>query len=678
MHIKEIAIHNFRVLSDSKMDLDKQPCLMIGRNNAGKTSFMVLFEKFMRGLRFDYNDFPIKLREKLLNMDSDTDETKMAIQLLLTIAYDHSDDLRNLSEFIVDLEPNNSEIYLLFECEINKKALLRAWEKAGNVDKPRFIRRHLSDHLKTRIYTFDDPAVITGDRTQMVEKSLDEVKRLIDFDIIHAKRSVASSEERNGRKVLSQLTTMYFNSKNSGNSKSFGHINDLIERTDKSLDTQYDKFFSDFLKSAKDFLDLGSLKVKSNLSAKKILEDASEVVYGDESTQLPEYQNGLGYMNILYLLLSIEIKIDSFLGNEKDIQLLFIEEPEAHTHPQLQYNFARKITDLVRKKYADKKQKIQMVLTTHSPHIVTSYPFENLRYMCVERDPAGFSNIRIKHFHSEMLKAYTDKKEFQFLKQYLTIASSELFFADKAIFIEGTSEALLLPYFIARFDAEQRKKAGAAYIPLAAQNIAVVQAGANAKAFRHFIDFLGIPTLIITDIDTARAEEKISKGKKKPRIVYSECKVTAPEACTTTNATIKYFLQAPAETCSREHMRWFNRMRNYTARCCRDNVHLSYQCLEDGFRPRSFEDAFINVNLDKIKRHWTSIDGLKNKKDFDNYVKNGPQPNMEDIYDLTEKILDGKSGLASSLLYLSYAQGVKWETPLYIKEGLAWLQKQTH
>ena len=109
MHIKEIAIHNFRVLSDSKMDLDKQPCLMIGRNNAGKTSFMVLFEKFMRGLRFDYNDFPIKLREKLLNMDSDTDETKMAIQLLLTIAYDHSDDLRNLSEFIVDLEPNKAQ-----------------------------------------------------------------------------------------------------------------------------------------------------------------------------------------------------------------------------------------------------------------------------------------------------------------------------------------------------------------------------------------------------------------------------------------------------------------------------------------------------------------------------------------------------------------------------------------
>lgn len=680
MHIREIAIRNFRVLSDSRMDLDKKPCLMIGRNNAGKTSFMVLFEKFLRGQRFDYNDFPIKLREKILNMAADTDETELAIQLLLTIAYDERDDLRNLSEFIVDLEPSRREVYLLFERQINKAGLLKALVEAGNVDKARFIRKHLGEYLETRIYTFDDPAVITNDRKQMVEKTLDDVKRLIDFEIIHAKRSVASSEERNGSKVLSQLTTTYFNAQNSSNPGRFEKINKLILKTDQQLDEKYDDFFSGFLKNAKDFLGIGALKVRSNLSAKEILEDASEVIYGDEKTQLPEYQNGLGYMNILYLLLSIEIKKRSFAENKKDIRLLFIEEPEAHTHPQLQYNFARKIKDLV-----GEKQGIQTIITTHSPHIVASHPFENLRYMALEKDEGGFGNIRIKHFHKEMQKIYTDKKEFQFLKQYLTIVSSELFFVDKAIFIEGISEALLLPYFISRFDEEQRKKAGsgkngAAYIPLAAQNISIIQAGANAKAFRHFIDFLGIPTLVITDIDTARAEEKVSKKTNKKTISYTECKVTAPEACTTTNATIKYYLQAPETIQSREHIRWFNRMRNYTARCCRENVHISYQCLENGFRPRSFEDAFINVNLDKIGKYWDAISGVKCKKAFNTFVKKGPQADdgIEDIYDLTEKILEGKSGLASSLLYLSYAEGVKWETPLYIKEGLAWLQKQTH
>lgn len=47
-------------------------------------------------------------------------------------------------------------------------------------------------------------------------------------------------------------------------------------------------------------------------------------------------------------------------------------------------------------------------------------------------------------------------------------------------------------------------------MPLSAQNISVIQAGANARAFRYFIEFLQIPTLIITDIDTVhrKSDEK--------------------------------------------------------------------------------------------------------------------------------------------------------------------------
>lgn len=524
MHIKEIAIRNFRILSDSKIELDKEPCLMIGRNNAGKTSFMVLMEKFLRGQSFTFTDFPVRLREKILNIEATTDETELAIRLLLTIQYEEKDDLRVLSDFIVDLEPERRDVYLLFECGIHKSGLLDALRQAGDIDRKKYIQKHLADYLTTRIYTFDDPAVIDTDRTKMVEKSLHDVTKLIDFEIIHAKRSVASSEERNGRKVLSQLTTSFFNSQNGSNAGKFEQINDLISKTDKRLDAKYDAFFSGFLKSAKDFLDIGTLKVRSNLSAKEILEDASEVVYGDDASQLPEHQNGLGHVNILYLLLSIEIRKRRFEENKKDIKLLFIEEPEAHTHPQLQYNFAREINDLV-----GKKQGIQTIITTHSPHIVASYPFENLRYMSVEKNTAGYCNVQIKHFHTELQRQYSNKKEFQFLKQYLTVVSSELFFADKAIFIEGTSEVLLLPYFISRFDQEKRDEKQ--YVPLAAQNIAVVQAGANAKAFQPFLQFLGIPALVITDLDTVRKEKN---GKK---TTYPECKVTDSCACNTSNAT---------------------------------------------------------------------------------------------------------------------------------------------
>ena len=48
MYIKEISIRNFRILSNATMNPGKNLCLLIGRNNTGKTSFMVLFEKFLK------------------------------------------------------------------------------------------------------------------------------------------------------------------------------------------------------------------------------------------------------------------------------------------------------------------------------------------------------------------------------------------------------------------------------------------------------------------------------------------------------------------------------------------------------------------------------------------------------------------------------------------------------
>ena len=55
MFVKEISIRNFRILSNSTMDLNKNICLMIGRNNTGKTSFMILFDKFLNQLSFDFD-----------------------------------------------------------------------------------------------------------------------------------------------------------------------------------------------------------------------------------------------------------------------------------------------------------------------------------------------------------------------------------------------------------------------------------------------------------------------------------------------------------------------------------------------------------------------------------------------------------------------------------------------
>ena len=48
MRITKIQAKNFRILQNSIMDFDRDLCLLLGRNNTGKTSFMVLIEKFLK------------------------------------------------------------------------------------------------------------------------------------------------------------------------------------------------------------------------------------------------------------------------------------------------------------------------------------------------------------------------------------------------------------------------------------------------------------------------------------------------------------------------------------------------------------------------------------------------------------------------------------------------------
>jgi predicted ATP-dependent endonuclease of OLD family len=421
---------------------------------------------------------------------------------------------------------------------------------------------------------------------------------------------------------------------------------------DVALDKNYESFFEDFLKNSKKFLSLEKLSVVSNIQSKMLFDNSSQVIYGSDKSHLPEYLNGLGYMNILYLLLQIEIKKENFKNQNKDINLLFIEEPEAHTHPQMQYIFANEINSVLRAIV-----NLQTLITSHSSHIVSQSDFEDIRYLKI----ANNDNVEIRNFHTELKEKYsTEPEQFKFLKQYLNIQSAELFFASKVIFIEGITERMLLPYFIQKFD-EKNSIGKKDYISLASQNISILEVGANAKVFAPFLEFLDIKTLVITDIDTtAQIKGDAAQGTKTK---YETCPVFT--STHTSNATLKYYLNAPTDILSVEFDEWFGKLRNHSLDSVHENIHVAYQKEESGYHARSFEDAFINSNKEEIKSNKDVLMGLKNREELDDNV---------DMYDLTNKVLDKKSDFAASLLYQALSNDkIQWETPLYIKDGLLWL-----
>ena len=74
-------------------------------------------------------------------------------------------------------------------------------------------------------------------------------------------------------------------------------INKLIEDMDDSLNVKYDAFFESFLNTAKEFLGMGELKVKSNLKARTHYH-LSRRTY-NEYSQMDDLQQCVGNVSLL-------------------------------------------------------------------------------------------------------------------------------------------------------------------------------------------------------------------------------------------------------------------------------------------------------------------------------------------------------------------------------------------
>lgn len=741
MHLHSLTFKSFRRLKDARIDFSHDLTIFVGANNSGKTSATHAIELFLSGGKdkftvhdfsagcwADFENFPAegaadaKVEFPTISLDVwisvDADNLYRVVELLPRAAWEGS--LVGLRiEFAAKDAAQTLANFRGKAAEAAKFAKTK--EKDGQDYKPwpRNMRDYLSRELKNeyglRYFILDEAQLKaeTADAAYTPKEIIGDAERsghtvinsLIKVDFLSAQRHLSDGNAQARTEDLSKRLSRYYTRSQKIREEDHNALKALA-LSEEQLTKHFADVFSDTFKSLRKLgypgLANPTLEIRAALKLERLMGDQQAKVHylleeataEVEALALPDSYNGLGFKNLIYMgveLLDLHSAWTTTEEGEEDkrqpIHLIFIEEPEAHMHTQLQQAFVRKLTDLISPTGND-GYATQFVITTHSPHILYERGFKPIRYF--RRSPETGAKQSSAVFN---LSVFYDRNEpdRDFLERYMKLTHCDLFFADAAILVEGNVERLVLPLMI----AQGAEKLGGAYLSI------LEVGGAFAYRFRRLIEFLGLPTLIVTDLDSVyppspKKEEAAATGdvatdevaedaeeedgydgshdaggekKPKPR---SKCPANTPGAITANQTLIQWL---PGKSLVDELLAASasDRLQAPTADGGA-HVMVTYQCPVSAtwgtdtreLKSRTLEEAFAYENLVWCQEKEHREVGLR-------WVKSSTM-SLEDLAARIHRRVKGESfNKTNFALGLLASSDASWVVPAYIQQGLDWL-----
>jgi predicted ATP-dependent endonuclease of OLD family len=537
VHLHSYRLRNFRRLKDAHIELADDISIFVGSNNSGKTSATQAIHAFVSGGRdrFSLYDFSSSCWKAFdgvgdINLADQTPEDFLLPSIDLDLWFEVAvSDLY----LVIPLLPSTAwegskvgiRVSLIARNPIN---LIKNYQEAKakgteqSVELPpesQYVPwpRSMTDYLQRELKSEYELRYFILDRTQFDEKFQeignyvpDELggepgggtilKSLIHIDNLGAQRHLADpNPDAGGRSEDLSKRLSRFYKRNLNQRKDDHTALKALFDSEQALNVHLDGVFKPMLdrlaKLGYPGINNPRLKIMSALDPAHVMSQDARVHYqlgdGEDTTTLPDSYNGLGFKNLIYMVVEI---LDAqarwaTMDNRPPLHLIFVEEPEAHLHAQLQQVFIRNVLELLTIEGDDGSIfGSQMVITTHSPHILYERGFKPIRYF--RRKKVGKEQLTEVLNLSAFYQAQPDDRDF--LERYLKLTHCDLFFSDAAILVEGNVERLLLPVMIRKVAKTLRSAC-----------LCILEVGgAFGHRFQSLIEFLGLTTLIITDIDS--------------------------------------------------------------------------------------------------------------------------------------------------------------------------------
>lgn len=672
MYLSRIHIENYRLLRNVDVDFDRDLTLFVGKNNTGKTSVMEILS-FLASDRktLSINDYPLSVRNELYGaiIDFWRNHDFLKYQNVVpvpkfTLTFDYSDGIvGSLDAFVIDLDVDVTTAIAEVSFDVpygieetldllknQYDALLP--DEADETQKAKCLAQVVREHFNA-IFTMNVVAVNPSNPTDIREVRKTDLQNVFNLKVIRAERNMDESEATNNNpigQVMRKLFDTELEDVEDALQPSIQELHRIVTDANFTLNDQINTHMDTIIGSMMTFgypswEDL-KLRATTNLSLQRRIIEETRLSYVSrtEEESLPESYNGLGYKNLIKITMELHDYARCMKEDMTKLSLLFIEEPEAHMHPQLQTTFVAFLTSFLGETAGENH--VQIVMTSHSAHVANTVPFKQVRYILRRLSDVICRSMEDFPITVELPDNLTEvqrkrrlqrekEKRLDFLQKYMKLSYCDLYFCDKAILVEGASERLLLPDMIKK--CKDNGDFAGVVIPLSSQYYTVIEVGgAYAHHFYELVDYLGIPTLIITDIDYAKGAHNAACSKEEAEkssngSINRWCREALGLKDRTT-VSIEQILGLTEE----QHSMGFR--------------HLEFQKEEYEFSPRSLEDAIMNCNRELFN------------------IADGSNLKFEDT---GEKKTDFALKLLTEEAYTSY------QVPSYIRDGLVWLNNQT-
>ncbi|WP_449301665.1 AAA family ATPase [Pseudoxanthomonas mexicana] len=562
-----------------------------------------------------------------------------------------------------------------------------------------FLERRLGNFLKVKAYLLD-PAQLTAPKDDLAQmQALPEgaeplegnpLEGLIQIDEISAQRGFgapsrrgredAGADARSAGRLSTQLRNYYDKHLDWNDTPELSDIKamEALETARKAFDDRlseaFDKALVELQKLGYPGISDPKLKIATRLKLQDGLVHDSAIQYeipaaaGDTTHRLPEDSNGLGYQNLVSIVFNLMSYRDAWMrvgkaGAGDDVKppaplhLMLVEEPEAYLHAQVQQVFIRHAYEVLRNDPAlgDASDfSTQLVVSTHSSHIAHACDFAALRYFR-RLPPTEKQKTPIACVVNLSSVFGKPDQTAKFVARYLKATHCDLFFADAAIFIEGSAERILVPHFVEQAQAfEYLRSCYVTWLEVG---------GSHAHRFKSLVETLGLTTLIVTDLD---AKDPTTNKVETPQI---------GKGLQARNETLRTWVpkltDVDALMTLAEKDKALVHANGYAVRAAYqtgEKLHLGTGEVE--VHANTFEDALLYHNFAFFKGR--AATGLAAK--FQNIADTAGD--VETLRTRVKKDIEGgdKAEFALDLLFSEDVETL--EAPNYIRHGLLWLMEQ--